>query len=162
MNKRLYWFLNSLILIIPLLMDRISKQIIVNKQIAYQEISNYLYFDLTYNRGISWGMFNVENSIIFILISTLVIIITLFLFWYAWEKSKKNQLIIGEILVISGSISNIIDRLVYNGVVDFIVIDYHGWSWPAFNIADSSIIIGAIIMFITSIWEKPEQPIIKI
>lgn len=162
MNKKLYWFLNSLILIIPLLMDRISKQIILNKEIAYQEISNYLYFDLTYNRGISWGILNAENSIIFILVSLVVILITLFLGFYTWQRLQRNQLIIGEILVLSGSISNIIDRIIYKGVVDFIVIDYKGWSWPAFNIADSCIVVGVIIILVTSMWEKPEQPIIKI
>jgi len=149
MNQRLYWFLNSLILFVPLLMDRISKQIVVSRTITYQEISNYLYFDLTYNRGISWGIFNTENSIVFVLVSLIVTAITLFLVWMTWEKIKSNQLVIGEILVISGSISNIIDRIVYHGVVDFIVIDYKGWSWPAFNIADSCIVIGATIMLFT-------------
>ncbi|MDR3646527.1 MAG: signal peptidase II [Candidatus Babeliales bacterium] len=162
MNSKLYWFLNSLILIIPLLMDRVSKQLIVNGKLACQPVNDYLYFDLIYNRGISWGMLNSENNLIFFLVTLLVTTITVFLIWHTWQKIQQNQIVIGEILVLSGAISNIMDRVIYKGVVDFIIFSCNGWSWPAFNIADFSIVIGAVIMFITSIWEKPEQPIIKI
>jgi len=162
MNKILYWFLNSLIFVISLLIDRISKQLIVDREIANKYINDFLSFDLTYNKGISWGILNYENNLIFTLVTLLVILITTFLISHTYEKIKKNQIIIGELLVLSGAVSNIIDRFIYKGVVDFIIFEYNGLSWPAFNIADFCIVIGVIIMFITSIWEKPEQPIIKI
>lgn len=162
MNTRLYWFLNSLIFIVPLLMDRISKQLVLNGKFVFKRLPEFLNFDLIYNRGISWGMLNSENNIIFTLVTFLVISVTVFLIFHSIDKLQKNQLVIGEILVLSGAISNIIDRILYKGVVDFIIFSYNGWSWPAFNIADFSIVIGVIIIFITSIWEKPEQTIIKL
>ncbi len=125
MNNKFYWFLNSLIFIIPLLMDRISKQLILSGKLVCHSISNYLNFDLIYNRGISWGMLSSENSLIFTLVSILVTIITLFLIWHTIDKLKKDQLIIGEILVLSGAISNIIDRVIYKGVVDFIILSFN-------------------------------------
>lgn len=158
MSKTLYWFLNSLLLIIPFLMDRISKQIIVQKNITLHTINDFLYFDLTYNRGMSWGMFNSTHNYMFIVITTLVILITLFVVYLTYKKIKNKELIIGELLIIAGSVSNIIDRFIYGGVVDFIILSYNGWSWPVFNIADACIVVGAIIMFITSLWETPGHP----
>jgi signal peptidase II len=54
-------------------------------------------------------------------------------------------------LVLSGAIGNVIDRILYGAVVDFVDLHYSGWHWPAFNIADSAITIGVILLILDEI-----------
>jgi signal peptidase II len=54
-------------------------------------------------------------------------------------------------LILGGAIGNVLDRLMYGAVVDFIDVHYDGWHWPAFNIADSAISIGATLIVINEI-----------
>lgn len=162
MHKNLYWCLNISLFLISFLADRITKGIILKKTFLNYSVNNYLHFDLIYNRGISWGIFNSENALIFAIVSTVVFSITLFLAMHIYQRIQQNKLVIGEVLVLSGALSNIVDRVVYKGVIDFIVVSYKQWSWPAFNIADFSIVVGCIIMLIISSYEEDKQQIIKL
>jgi signal peptidase II len=109
---------------------------------------NFLSFELMINRGISWSLFHSEDNKVFLLISSIVlIIITVFLFHIKSKIAQKKN-ILAEILILSGAISNFADRIFHAGVIDFIVISFAGWSWPVFNIADMSIVIGTIILLI--------------
>ncbi|NDA03405.1 MAG: hypothetical protein EBY97_08250, partial [Burkholderiaceae bacterium] len=54
-------------------------------------------------------------------------------------------------LILGGAIGNVLDRLLYGAVVDFIDVHYDGWHWPAFNVADSAISIGATLIVINEI-----------
>lgn len=100
----------------------------------------------TFNRGISWGMLNSGSSLTFYALTGLVIAITLILSGYAYQSMQRGHAIWGELLIISGSISNIIDRFIYGGVVDFIEVRIGSWIGPAFNVADSMIVLGVCIM----------------
>jgi signal peptidase II len=51
------------------------------------------------------------------------------------------------VLIITGAFSNLLDRLFYGGVIDFIVVWFGDWSWPAFNIADAAILLGIAFVF---------------
>ena len=69
-----------------------------------------------------------------------LVIIALIIFTvYAW---KRHEPVIGYLLILAGAFSNYFDRMMYGGVIDFIVLSVFGWSWPAFNIADAVILIG--------------------
>jgi len=59
--------------------------------------------------------------------------------WQRWFLSGLAIIVTGVTLVIGGALGNVIDRLMYGYVIDFIDIYYQGWHWPAFNIADSAI-----------------------
>ena len=65
---------------------------------------------------------------------------------HAWYVYRQGQSILGEILVISGACANLIDRVIYGAVIDFIYLHIDSWSWPIFNIADVSVIIGVAFM----------------
>ncbi len=74
--------------------------------------------------------------------------------WYLVSLAKKNvhQGLLWCIgLILGGAIGNVLDRLLYGAVVDFIDVHYQGWHWPAFNIADSAISIGATLIVINEI-----------
>jgi len=65
------------------------------------------------------------------------------------QTPPENKLVqVGLILVFSGAIGNLIDRILYHEVIDFLDIFYNGYHWPAFNIADSCITIGVLLMFL--------------
>jgi signal peptidase II len=62
----------------------------------------------------------------------------------------------GIVLVIAGALGNAIDRVVHGAVVDFLDFHVAGWHWPAFNVADSSIVVGAALLILDGLWtEKP-------
>lgn len=136
-----------IIMLLIFSLDRITKIFALTYWRKEYVVNSYLYFQLMFNRGVSWGFFNYCNTVIFLLVSTIIIAVTAVLAYYAYIRLKDKFLIIGEILVISGSISNIVDRVYYGGVIDFIAFHYGSCSWPIFNIADAAIVIGVIFMF---------------
>jgi signal peptidase II len=80
----------------------------------------------------------------------LVIIgVTLFLGSYAYHRWHDNKIIIGEVIVLAGGISNLIDRALYQGVIDFIALSWGPLSWPVFNVADVCIVFGVFLMGIS-------------
>ena len=82
----------------------------------------------------------------FLVVSIVITGITLALASYTAIRAMNHQLIFGEILVLAGSCSNLIDRFIYGGVVDFILLSYGDWSFPVFNCADVCIVIGIGLM----------------
>ncbi len=130
------------------LLDRITKFGAMQYCMDRCYINRFLSFEVGFNRGITWGMFYSQSTMQFICITLLIFAITCALIWYAWDRAKEGHSIFGELLVISGSLSNILDRIIFGGVVDFIEFSYKGYIWPSFNIADSCIVLGVGIMLI--------------
>jgi signal peptidase II len=131
------------------LLDRITKTWIIMYVPECLPITSFLSWDLTFNRGISWSMFHTDAQTPFLVITCAVILVTLMLGYYTYIRYTQQRLIVGEIMVLAGSTSNIIDRIWYGGVVDFIRVHYQQWSYPSFNSADAAIVIGVACM----IWE---------
>jgi signal peptidase II len=107
------------------------------------------FFDLVlvWNRGVSFGLFNNGSGINAVVFSTLAAVIVVGLL--IWLRKAQGPLIVAGIgLVIGGAIGNVIDRLRFGGVVDFLDFHVGGWHWPAFNVADAAICVGvaALVM----------------
>ena len=100
------------------------------------------------NTGTAFGMFRSLGNNTFIIISIIAIAFIFFLL----IKGKEDPL--GLSLILGGAIGNLIDRLFYGSVIDFIDVFVGRFHWPAFNIADSSLTIGIIIIFLTSLFRK--------
>jgi signal peptidase II len=105
-------------------------------------VNQFLSFEVVFNRGVSWGMFHSASDIVFVVVSVIIAIITTALGWYAYHRYAHRAPIVAEVLIVAGSISNLIDRVIYSGVVDFIILSYGTMSWPVFNIADAAIVFG--------------------
>ncbi len=140
-----YWVAGIAIFMI----DRISKWYAVQHWQTPYSVAPCVSFELVFNRGISWGMFHSSHMLTFGIVSALIAALTGYVGWIAYERLCKQQIIIGEVMILAGSISNLLDRVMYGGVVDFILISYKSWSWPVFNVADMSIVCGVFIM----LWE---------
>ena len=70
--------------------------------------------------------------------------------WMLWRNPSRLLLDVGLSLILGGAIGNLIDRVAYGQVVDFLLFHVYGWSYPAFNVADSAITIGAGILILES------------
>ena len=128
-----------------LIADRISKMLaLVFLQHQDMKVFSGLNLSLTWNRGISWGMLSSQSVIGYSILTTVIGLIIVAFSLYTFYEFRKGNSIIFEVLVLSGAISNIIDRIIYGGVIDFIDCYFHLWHWPTFNIADVCIIIGII------------------
>jgi len=145
------YVMGLLIAITSLIPDQISKVLILKHidEDTAVPVTPFMNLVLVWNKGISFGMFNNENSNfgwIFIVISVAMVLgLTV---WLLISKDKFTAISLG--LIIGGAVGNIIDRVRLGAVVDFIDVFVSKYHWPAFNIADSCIAIGACIMlFIT-------------
>ncbi len=131
-----------------LLVDQVSKWLVLTYLPEPVYLTTFLAFAVTYNRGISWGLLHQDAPWLFIGITAFICMLTIGLMVHAYKNYQKGNAIYGELLIISGSIANIIDRIVHHGVVDFMVIHLPYYTWPVFNIADIAIVFGVFIMFV--------------
>lgn len=110
-------------------------------------ITPYFSFSLTYNTGIAWSLLADYGLVV----KTIGVVMSCYLLYHLFGHAKQRlnlgYSIVGELLVISGGISNIIDRYMYPGVVDFIKISFGVYTFPIFNVADISICLGILILF---------------
>jgi len=140
------YFLLSVFIFI---LDRITKLAVLKYAQVPIVINRHLALELTFNRGISWGMFHDATGMMFGIVFAVIAAITAALCWHAYDAYKKGHSIIGHICIVTGSVANLIDRAIYGGVIDFILLSYKHYSWPVFNIADVAIVCGvALLIFV--------------
>lgn len=131
--------------------DQYSKQYILHNAKQEYYVNTVLAFTPpAFNRGIAAGMLQSSGPMGFILLTIAIALIIIGFGAYTYNRWLSNCSIIGEALVLGGALSNLLDRFLYHGVVDFILLHYARWSLPLFNIADAAITLGVIIMFITA------------
>jgi signal peptidase II len=148
--KRKYWVLLVFSISI-LLLDQWTKFMVVQKLHLYHRVKVIQgFFDLTHvrNTGGAFGIFGGEKgglgSFLFVVVSLIAIGAIVFLFLKIKENEKTLALSFS--LILSGAIGNLIDRLRYGEVVDFLDFHLFTYHWPAFNVADSAICIGIGLM----------------
>jgi signal peptidase II len=140
---------------IALVLDQVSKfalyDLLVAKEQRAIEVLPFFNLVTVWNYGISFGMFNsgsASGSIIFVGLALAIVVALL-----VWLRNVTTPLVAAALgLVIGGAIGNVIDRLRFGAVFDFL--DFHaaGWHWPAFNIADSAICIGVFLLCIDALF----------
>ena len=99
------------------------------------------------NTGVAWSLF--DNQTLLVLIISTIVIIGIIIYI---KKNKPNTNIekISYSMILGGALGNLIERLVYSYVTDFIDIHIFGYNYPIFNLADTFIVIGAILLIIIS------------
>ncbi len=102
-----------------------------------------------WNKGISFGMFNRETDYGPVILAVLAVFISILFTVWLFRAHHRLQMT-GIAMVIGGAIGNVIDRLRFGAVHDFLDFHAFGYHWPAFNIADSAIVIGVTILVIHS------------
>ena len=129
-----------------ILFDQLSKILVIKHFQLYESMSIFPLFNLTFvvNYGFAFGFLNNSSLNQIIVICVIFSIITYFL--YLLFKTQDQFFRFSLILVLSGAVGNFIDRVIHGFVIDFIDIYLGSYHWPAFNIADSSITLGFILI----------------
>ena len=132
--------------------DQFSKYYILNHFLglnSFIQFGDYFNVVRAWNTGVSFSMFNNYGNIGAYVLSGVAIVVVIALFiWLRTEKSKLIQIALG--MVIGGAIGNVIDRLRLGAVFDFLDVHIGENHWPAFNVADSFICIGAGLIVLAS------------
>ena len=129
------WFL------VLFMLDRITKYMALG-MLKTCTVTSFLEFHLVFNRGISWGMFHSEHHGFFVALTFCIVFIIAVLAWQTYRRYVAGRSVYAGLMVLAGAISNVIDRVLYQGVIDFVHVHIADWSWPIFNIADMAIVLG--------------------
>lgn len=127
-----------------------------------REITSFLNFVMVWNTGISFGMFsddsNLEGSrsVALILIALSLMISLLLIVWLALARGRLLAWALS--MIVGGALANVADRIRFGAVADFVDVHAGGWHWPAFNVADSCIAIGALFLVIDTLTNKEKNP----
>lgn len=136
------------------LLDRLSKVGAMYYCTSSRTLLPGVTCELLFNRGISWGMFQARSWLSWFLLSLGLAFIIVALGVHAYERYKAGKFLFGEILILAGAISNLIDRIWYGAVIDFLSIGIGQWQFPTlFNVADVAIVGGALIMLFSTHFE---------
>ena len=119
------------------------------------------FFNLTHirNPGVAFGLFarhESEYKVLFLVVVTIIAIIAILSIFHQ-SPDNKRAVRIGLILIFSGAVGNLIDRILYGEVIDFLDIFYQGFHWPAFNVADACITTGVSFMIYDLFFGYPEN-----
>lgn len=134
---------------VVILLDQATKQLAESMLTLYESVYVMPLFDLTllYNRGAAFSFLSDQNGWqrwFFTILATVVV--TVLSVWLWRLKQQEKWVAISLSLIIGGAIGNVIDRILFGHVIDFLHFHYQEHYWPAFNIADSAITVGVAIM----------------
>ena len=146
-------FLYIILIIIIFFLDRFSKQNIINNLNNHSYfVNDFINLDLIWNIGIGFGFLSTDSHLAYNLITLLIGLVILSLFYFLVLSEIIDKLIYS--VIIGGALGNFYDRLVYNAVPDFIDLHYKNFHWFTFNVADIFITVGILIFILRSFFVK--------
>ena len=142
--------LNLTIILSIFFLDRISKIYILNiadsEGIVNFTINSFLNIILVWNSGIGFGLFQLDQTFAYNFITILIILINLIIIYLLLNSNNLHKIFFSMIL--GGSLGNLFDRVYYSAVPDFIDLNYNGYHWFVFNVADIFITLGIMCLII--------------
>ncbi len=138
-----------------LLLDQLSKYYIRHEFDLYESVALMAGLNITYvqNPGAAFSFLSDAGGWqrwFFIVVSSAVSLVLII--WLYRIPDSKRWLAAALALILAGAAGNLVDRIMFGYVIDFIDIYYAAWHWPAFNVADAAISTGAIMLIIDMIW----------
>lgn len=134
---------------VVLVVDQATKQyffdLLETRGIGYVEVLPNFNLVRVWNYGVSFGMFNTDAWYGPWLFVAVALAIVAALFTWMWRATSR-LVAVALGLVIGGALGNIVDRIRWNAVFDFLDVHVGEWHWPAFNLADSGITVGVILL----------------
>ena len=148
LNKLLIGFI---FLVVCFALDRFSKiyilNILNNDGHVDLYVNQYLNIYLIWNTGIGFGLFSSENNITYNIITLIIALINFLILYYAFVETRIKSIFL--MIILGGSLGNLFDRIYYKAVPDFIDLNYAGYHWFIFNVADIFITIGIICLILS-------------
>jgi len=139
--------------LICLIADQITKHMVVGSMDLYQSIKVLPFFSITYvhNLGAAFSFLADQGGWQRWFFSGVAMVASIvFVYWLAKTPKSNRYLCIAFALMLSGALGNLADRLLFGYVIDFLDFHVAKHHWPAFNVADSMIFIGAFLMILDS------------
>ena len=151
--------------VVAIILDQWTK-LAVSGSMQYRESIEVIpFFNITYvhNTGAAFSFLSDAGGWQRWLFAGLALVVSIVItVWLARLKKQEVLLAISLSLVLGGAIGNLIDRIAYGYVIDFLDVYYQNWHWPAFNIADSAICLGVFLMVLESFGiGRPDPNILK-
>ena len=145
---------NSILIFIIFLVDRLSKIYIL--RVAEQEnivdiyLNQFLNFYLIWNKGIAFGLFSFNESLIYNIITSIIMIISIVIILMIIQSKGFKKLSL--LFVFGGAMGNLFDRIYYSAVPDFIDLHINNYHWFVFNVADIFITLGIMCLILNEIF----------
>ena len=156
-NTKIFIYIALILLVLAL--DRISKILILNilendgKIDIY--VNSFISLFLVWNKGIGFGLFSFDENYIYNGITLFIFIINLIIVYLIYkEKTPKTYFFA---IILGGSFGNLFDRYYYSAVPDFIDLNYKGYHWFIFNVADIFITLGIICLILAELINYEKQ-----
>ena len=148
------FYLNLVIILIVFIFDRATKLYIL--KLAEVEssvdiyITPYLNLFLIWNKGIAFGLFSIDGSITYNIITIIIGLIIIAILFMMLKNNNIQSYFFA--LVVGGALGNFYDRIVYTSVPDFIDLHFYGFHWFVFNVADIFITIGVFCLILVELF----------
>lgn len=157
MKRQYYISISLFITIVILLLDQITKFIVASSMRvgdSFNVIPNFLNITSHRNNGAAWGILSGKMSFFYII--TIIILIVLIIFYI--KEAKQHLLMqVAISLLFAGALGNFIDRVLHGEVVDFVDTNIFGYNFPIFNVADSSLTIGVLLIVIALLTDMKKE-----
>lgn len=153
----LIWLWVSFLVIV---LDQVTKEIAQYYLFPYNENPVFPGFNLTlsFNRGSAFGFLHQAPGWQGWLFGSIAILVTMgIIIWLARLSKKQWTMCIALCMIIGGALGNLLDRILYGQVTDFLQLYVGHFYWPTFNIADSAICVGAFLLFWQSVRSSHHQ-----
>ena len=145
------------ILLLSFALDRVTKMLALKLLSATPLPVCYgLNFVLSWNPGVSWSMFSTLSTNGFLVLYGVQTLMIIAFGVYAFLRARQNKSVFFELFVLGGAVSNMVDRITWGAVLDFIELYISSYSWPIFNVADAFIVIGIVGIFVRT-WRTPHD-----
>jgi signal peptidase II len=156
MKKRVFYFL---LIVAFFISDQITKALIARNialNSSIEVIPNFFQLVHIRNKGAIFGFFSQSGNIWVFVLLTLASLAALGLVIYYFFKTPPNEKIlkISLSLILAGALGNLTDRVFRGSVIDFLDFSVKGWHWPSFNVADSCISIGALLLVFVFLFKR--------
>ncbi len=151
LSKYLCYIAVALVLVA---LDQLTKQIAQHNLLGQPliDVLPILQWGLIFNSGAAFGFLSQAGGLQHYFFVTLASVIAIVLLVWLWRVFATNRLLsCGLVMILAGAVGNLIDRLLYQHVIDFIFLHYREWYFPAFNVADMAITFGAICLIVDSL-----------
>lgn len=147
------------IAIIVVVLDQITKWTVERALELYDVIVVLPVFNITlaYNRGAAFSFLNDAGGWQRWLFTGISLVVSIFLIVWLYRLAREERwLSLSIALILGGAIGNLIDRVLYGYVIDFIQVHWNDWYFPSFNVADAAISCGTLLLLALTLFEKRE------
>jgi signal peptidase II len=145
---------------VVIMLDQLSKRLVDTSMQLYQSIELIPFFQLTYlrNQGAAFSFLSQAGGWQrWFFVGLAVTASGLICYWLKRLEKHQRWEAAAWALILGGALGNLIDRVLYGYVIDFLDVYYGEWHWPAFNVADSAITVGVAMLLIDSFWPRRES-----